>query len=277
MRNLLIFGGGYIGQAFIKCVKAYFTSILYTTRSPIVPTSILFDSKNPVSKHILQQTTHVLITIPPVEGIDLVLKYHQHDICRMPHLKWLGYLSTTAVYGDWHGAWVHEEMPLYPSCERAQQRLAIEYQWLKTAPVHIFRLAGIYGPGRSIFDRIQQQDYPFIFKKGHVFSRMHCDDIARTLHASMEYPCLGGRIYNLADDRPASTKDVLRYAAKLLGIKTPPIIAYEKAQISPFLQTFYNDNRRISNQRIKQELKIDLLYPSYKEGLIALLKPEQKT
>ena len=189
-------------------------------------------------------------------------------------LAWIGYLGTTAVYGDRQGGWVDEETPIEPTLARADRRARAEAAWLKSGlPVHIFRLAGIYGPGRNAFVNLKDGTARRIVKPGQVFSRIHVEDIATVLEASIARP-RPGAIYNVCDDEPAPPQDVVAHAAELMGVAPPPEQPYETADLSPMARTFYKDNRRVRNERIKRELGVRLAYPTYREGLAALLPIE---
>jgi nucleoside-diphosphate-sugar epimerase len=189
---------------------------------------------------------------------------------RAPNAAWIAYLSTTGVYGDHGGGWVTEESPLAPNTERGARRLAAERQWLALPqPAHLFRLAGIYGPGRNQLLTVVDGTARRIIKPGQVFSRIHVDDIAATLEASIASPN-PGRAYNVCDDEPCPPQDVVAYAAKLLGKPVPPDIAFVDAALSPMARSFYADSKRVSNRRIREELGVKLLYPTYREGLKAL-------
>ena len=226
----------------------------------------------------LAGTTHLLGSVPAEDAGDPVLACHGGDIARLKSLRWVGYLSTTGVYGDRDGGWVDEESMLRPTGERGRRRVAAEAGWLdlwhrNRVPVHIFRLAGIYGPGRSAFDSLRSGRAQRIDKAGQVFSRIHVEDIAAVLAASMARPNPGA-IYNVCDDDPAPPADVIEQAARLLGIAPPPLIPFEQAKLSDMARSFYADNKRVKNARIKEELGVDLAYPSYREGLAAILKSE---
>jgi nucleoside-diphosphate-sugar epimerase len=190
------------------------------------------------------------------------------------HISWLGYLSTTGVYGDTGGAWVDEESPLLPDTERGKRRLEAETKWLSLyrcagLPVHIFRLAGIYGPGRNQLVSVLDGTAKRIVKPGQVFGRVHVEDIAGVLEASINHPC-PGRAYNVCDDEPCPPQEVVSFAAQLLGKPVPPEIPFERAELLPMARSFYADSKRVSNARIKTELGYKLLYPNYRSGLMAL-------
>ena len=195
-------------------------------------------------------------------------------------LKWVGYLSTTGVYGDRQGGWVDENSELLPATERGRRRVQAEADWqsLHTAhslPLHIFRLAGIYGPGSNQLVSLLNGKSRRVVKQGQVFSRIHVDDIAATLEASLEKPN-PGRVYNVCDDEAAPPQEVVAHAAELLKRPPPPEIAFEEADMSPMGRSFYAESKRVSNERIKQELAVELAYPTYREGLSALLETVQR-
>ncbi|MEM1066115.1 MAG: SDR family oxidoreductase, partial [Pseudomonadota bacterium] len=195
-----------------------------------------------------------------------------------PHLEWVGYLSTTGVYGDHGGGWVDEHTALTPATKRGEMRRVAEAAWQALAvetglPLHIFRLAGIYGPGRGPFAKVRAGTARRIVKEGQVFSRIHVEDIAQVLAASIARP-KPGAIYNLCDDDPAPPQDVIAHAAELLGLPLPPAIAFEEAELSPMARSFYAESKRVRNDRIKEELGVTLHYPSYRDGLAALLAAE---
>ena len=225
---------------------------------------------------ILAETTHVLASIQPDEAGDPVVAELGAVLAALPRLRWVGYLSATSVYGDRGGNWVDESSPLDPAGARGRRRVAAEQAWRELhrragLPLHIFRLAGIYGPGRSALDAVRQGRAQRIDMPGHVFSRIHVADIVAALRASMARPDPGA-IYNLADDDPAAPEAVIAYACELLGVPAPPLISLADARLSPTARSFYDDNKRISNGRAKEALGLRLRYPSYREGLTALLK-----
>jgi nucleoside-diphosphate-sugar epimerase len=227
----------------------------------------------------LAGTTHLLLSVPPDAAGDPVLRHHAADIAALD-LAWAGYLSTTGVYGDRGGGWVDEEVALSPSGERGRRRVEAEAAWLDLwrrhgTPVHIFRLAGIYGPGRSALDQVRAGTARRIDKPGQVFSRIHVEDIAAVLEASMARP-RPGAIYNLCDDDPAPPAEVILHACRLLGREPPPLVPFAEAEkeMSAMARSFWDDNRRVSNCRIKEELGVRLRYPDYKSGLAAILAAE---
>jgi nucleoside-diphosphate-sugar epimerase len=224
---------------------------------------------------LLAEATHVLASVPPDPQGDPALDMFGAALARRTDLTWVGYLSTTGVYGDRQGDWVEETAPLVPTGERGRRRLAAETAWLDlwrihAVPVHLFRLAGIYGPGRSALDTVRAGTAQRVIKPGQVFSRIHVADIATALEASIERPNPGAA-YNLADDEPAPPDEVLAYAAQLLDVQLPPAVPFEAAQLSEMARSFYADNKRVSNARIKRELGVALAYPTYRVGLASLL------
>ena len=184
--------------------------------------------------------------------------------------EWVGYLSTTGVYGDHEGGWVDEDTELDPVSARGAARVAAEEAWRATGlPLHVFRLPGIYGPGRSALDRLREGTARRIIKAGQVFSRIHVDDIGRSLAASIAKPA-PGRAWNLADDEPAPPQDVIAFGAELLGMPVPPDEPFETADLSPMARSFYGESKRVSNRRMRMEL-VDPLHADYRAGLRAIL------
>lgn len=229
---------------------------------------------------ILRNVTHLLISTPPNDAGDPVFNIHGDDIRAMPNLQWLGYLSSTNAYGDRDGGWVDEDTPTRPTSQRGTRRARAEEQWMSLykedgVPVHIFRLAGIYGPGRSALDSVRAGVSRRIDKPGHAFSRVHVDDIVNVLRASLAKPN-PGRIYNVCDDNAAPSHELIKYACELLGLPVPPLMPYAEADLAPITRSFYADNKRISNERIKSELGITLKHPDYRSGLDACLEAEKQ-
>ncbi|MGR3792526.1 SDR family oxidoreductase [Vannielia sp. SX4] len=221
------------------------------------------------------RASHVLLNAGPTEEGDPFLS-EIGSILAETRPDWIGYLSTTGVYGDHSGEWVDEETPLTPSTRRGEMRLQAESAWQSLAathdlPLHIFRLAGIYGPGRGPFAKVRAGKARRIIKSGQVFSRIHVEDIAQVLAASMARPDPGA-IYNLCDDDPAPPQDVIAHAAELLGLPVPEAIPFEEAELTPMARSFYAESKRVRNDRIKRDLGVELLFPTYREGLAALLR-----
>jgi nucleoside-diphosphate-sugar epimerase len=208
-----------------------------------------------------------------------VLDLHAADVAALGEVAWAGYLSTTGVYGDRRGGTVDESSERIPASQRGRRRVAAEDGWLDLwrnhgIPVHIFRLAGIYGPGRNALETVRQGRARRIRKAGQVFGRIHVDDIVATLAASMARPDPGAP-YNVADDEPAPPDEVIAHACELLGVEPPPLQDFEtvKDSLSPMALSFYGENKRVSNRRIKEELGVALKWPTYREGLKGLLAP----
>ena len=211
---------------------------------------------------------------PGGDAVLRILIIIRHALARAPRLSWIGYLSTVGVYGDREGGWVDEDDAPLADSERGRARIAAEQAWCDFGretgkAVQIFRLGGIYGPGRSPLKQLREGKARRIIKPGQVFNRIHVADIAATLHASLDAPS-PGRIYNLVDDEPAAPQDVVSYAADLLGLAPPPEIPFEEADLSPMARAFYGNCKRVRNRRIRTELGVDLRYPTYREGLAAL-------
>ncbi len=239
----------------------------------------LFDWETPLPDPglILDDVTHLLVSTPPSDEGDPTFILHAEEILRLKNLKWIGYLSTTNVYGDRDGEWVDEASELRPSSQRGSRRKKAEDQWLSInspdLPVHLFRLAGIYGPGRSALDSIRAGMARRIEKQGHAFSRIHAEDIVNVLLASMAKP-QGGEAYNVCDDMAAPSHEIIAYACELIGRPPPPLIPFDQADLSPMARSFYSDNKRVHNDKIKSALGVTLKYPTYREGLKACQEAE---
>lgn len=285
--HLFCFGLGYSASALAETLLRQGWRVSGTCRSMekaarltaqgIAP--YLFERNQPVAAldHHLADVTHLLSSVPPDAAGDPVMDLHGDVLRAQRHFAWTGYLSTTGVYGDRDGGWVDEDSALEPSGERGARRLAAERQWLRLAPAaHLFRLAGIYGPGSSALDTVRAGRARNIVKPGQVFSRIHVADIVQVLQASIARPA-PGRAYNLCDDEAAPPADVILYACALLGVAPPPPIAFAEAALSPMARSFYDDNKRVHNDRIKQELGIKLLYPTYQQGLAEIFAAEQSS
>ena len=236
----------------------------------------VFDGTNadPEIADVLNDATHVLLSIPPTASGDPALSAFADSLARSPRLDWIGYLSTVGVYGDAGGDWVDEETPANPGSQRGRRRLDAENQWLAFGQrtgrnVMIFRLPGIYGPGRSAIDDVRAGTARRIIKPGQVFNRIHVGDIAGTLEAAIARPH-GTRIYNVTDDEPCPPQDVVAYAAHLLGLALPPPLDFATAELSPIARSFYSESKKVRNTRIKNELGVSLQFPTYREGLTAL-------
>ncbi|MDH4982595.1 SDR family oxidoreductase [Hyphomicrobium sp. D-2] len=238
--------------------------------------AFLFDGTQPNAAlgAALRDATHILLSAPPGPDGDPLLVQHRSDLEHAPNLKWIGYLSTLGVYGNSDGEWIDETTPPRATSARGQRRIASEAEWLAFgkrigATAQVFRLAGIYGPGRSAIERMREGTAHRIIKPGQVFNRIHVDDIAAVVCAAMERGAHD--IYNVADGEPSPPQDVITYAAELLQMPPPPEVPFEEADLSPMAISFYADNRRVSNQRIREALGVELKYPNYREGLRAIV------
>ena len=243
--------------------------------------SFAFDSLRPLADplHTLADVTHILVSVPPDDSGDPVFALHGQDFLRLPKLEWFGYLSTTGVYGDRGGGEVTENSELRPSSKRGSRRVLAEEQWMslfhaRGFPAHIFRLAGIYGPGRSALDSVRAGVARRINKPGHAFGRIHVEDVAQVLRASIDNP-MPGDVFNVCDDQPVPSHEVIEYACFLLGRAPPPMVDFEEANLAPITRSFYMDNRRTKNTKIKEKLGIALKYPNFKAGLDGCLAAEQ--
>jgi nucleoside-diphosphate-sugar epimerase len=280
--KLFCFGLGYTAIALARELAAEGWQVAGTTRDPDKQARLerdgievwRFDRDRPLERaeQALAGTTHLLTSIAPDEAGDPVLDHHGRDLLRCTSIGWAGYLGTTGVYGDRGGEWVSEADPTAPTMPRTRRRVRAEAHWLASGlPAHLFRLAGIYGPGpgRNALAAVRAGTARRIVKPGQVFCRIHVDDIVQVLRASMARSNPGA-IYNVADDEPAPPQDVVAYACGLLGVEPPPETPFDAAELSPMARSFYSDSRRIDNARIREELGVRLRYPSYREGLRAL-------
>lgn len=281
-KTLLSFGHGFSARALTPLLLEQDWRVIGTSRSEEKAVEIAGTGAEPRiwpganMEPALNAATHLLISAGPSELGDPVLNALRDDITRIaPNLEWAGYLSTTGVYGDHGGEWVDENTPLTPATKRGQLRVKAEADWqaIPKLPLHIFRLAGIYGPGRGPFAKVRNGTARRIIKKDQVFSRIHVDDIAQVLQASIQTPNPGA-VYNLCDNDPAPPQDVIGYAAELLGLPLPPAIDFETADMTPMARSFYAESKKVRNERIKDELGVVLKYPDYKSGLNALLAAE---
>jgi nucleoside-diphosphate-sugar epimerase len=280
LNHLLCFGFGFSARTLAARLDRWVWTISATSRDQegIVEIeaqgfhALPFDS----TLQIAPDVTHLLVSAPPDENGDPVLKLFQDQLQRLSkQLKWVGYLSTTGVYGDRGGDWVDEGSPPEPNTARGWRRLEAERDWLRLhkdfgLPVHLFRLAGIYGPGRNQLLNVSDGSAKRIIKPGQIFSRIHVEDVAGVLAASIAKPNAGST-YNVCDDEPCPPQEVVEFAADFLGLPLPPEIPFEDANLSPMAKSFYADSKRVSNTRIKTELGYRLIYPNYREGLRALL------
>ncbi|GER01741.1 NAD(P)-dependent oxidoreductase [Iodidimonas gelatinilytica] len=284
--RLFCFGLGYSARFLARHLQAQGWQVAGTVRSEPDRAALeaagiaafLFDGQAPMDaagRAMLADSSYILSSVPPDDEGDPVERYHRADLAALGDCRWVGYLSTSGVYGDHGGGWVDETTPPAPISRRAVRRLMAETAWRSLGdraglPVHIFRLAGIYGPGRSPIDAVRAGQARRIAKPGQVFSRIHVADIARALMASMARPRKGG-IYNLCDDCPASSSEVIAYAASLLGQDPPPEVPLDEADLSPMARSFYSENKRVRNRLMHVELGVELAFPDYKAGLASLL------
>jgi nucleoside-diphosphate-sugar epimerase len=279
--RLFCFGYGYSAESLVRRLSprdivaaGTRTSLAEAPAPDIELVTYKGDAPSAEVRKLLAGTTHLLVSIPPdLEG-DAVLRHYREDIAALPGLAWVGYLSTVGVYGDHKGGWVDEETPTRPTSERSLRRLQAEQAWLGFRDetgrrVEVFRLSGIYGPGRSVIDNLKAGTARRIIKPGQVFNRIHVDDIARVLTAAVDKDA-GHRIYNVSDDEPAPPGDVVAYAAELLGLPVPPALAFEAAGLGGMAASFWAESKRVRNTRIREDLGVELLYPTYREGLRAL-------
>ena len=291
MPHLFCFGLGYSARTLARRLALEGWSVAGTCRdreteaglAALGIEAVVFDRDRPLAgpEVALARTTHLVSSIPPDGEGDPVLDTHGDDLAHIEGLAWVGYLSSTGVYGDTEGAPVDEDSPVKPSTERGRRRVTAERAWRtlwedRGVPVHVFRLAGIYGPGRSVLDQVRSGRARRIDRPGHRFSRIHVDDIAAVLQASMANP-RPGAVYNVCDDAPAPHADVVAHAAELLGVPPPPLVPFEDAacEMSAIALSFWRDNRLVDNRRIKEELRVRLRYPDYRAGLRAILAAEE--
>ncbi|GLQ35448.1 NAD(P)-dependent oxidoreductase [Amylibacter marinus] len=277
-KTLLSIGHGYSAQAFARILLPLGWRIIGTTRDATGVQALRDSGIEPLVwpsadlSSAISQADCILSSVAPNGDGDPVLNAYGAELrAAAPTLSWVGYLSTTGVYGDHKGGWVSEETPLSPSTTRGVYRRDAEAAWAQLGlPLHIFRLAGIYGPGRGPFAKVRAGTARRIIKKNQLFSRIHVEDIAQVLAASIANPNAGA-VYNVCDDNPAPPQDVLGYAAQLLGVDMPVAEDFETAEMTPMARSFYAESKSVSNDRIKSELGVTLLYPDYKTGLKALL------
>jgi len=286
--NLFCFGLGFSAAHLVNAYRDRFSRVIGTTRSPekrdqLAANGIearLFGGGHDDERIVgdLAECDALLISASPEEGVDPVLQAYGDIIATSPRLSWIGYLSTIGVYGDQGGRWIDESEPANPGSKRSRERVAVEEEWLALGrrtgkPVQIFRLAGIYGPGRNAIRQLKAGTARRIIKPGQVFNRIHVEDIARTLLASMEKP-RNGAIYNVCDDEPAPPQDVITFAAERLGIAPPPEVSFEEADLSPMGRSFYGECKRVSNRLIREELGVTMAYPTYREAMRDLAQSE---
>ena len=281
-RRLLIFGLGYTGMALAALAEGRGWQVTATSRDPgrLRPPAgvalIPFDGAGPA----VLAATHLVQTAAPAEDGDPALARYGAEAAAAPHLRWVGYLSTTGVYGDRDGGWVDEDTPPAPTGDRGRRRIAAEDAWAAACArcaVDVFRVAGIYGPGRSAFDDLRAGAARRVLKPDHLFGRIHRDDIAAAVLAAMAQDRPPGRrVLNLADDEPAASADVTAEAARLLGLEPPPLIPYADALpgMGAMARSFWAENRRVRSAKTQAALGLRWAYPTYHEGLRAILQQE---
>ncbi|MDR4307143.1 SDR family oxidoreductase [Chelatococcus sambhunathii] len=284
MKRLVVFGCGYSAKRFVELHGTSFDAVDATSRSPDGAAKLaaegfsahVFDGSpaSPELARAVAAATHVLVSAPPDESGDPVLRGSGEALSDAGALEWIGYLSTIGVYADADGGWVDETTLPESDSERGRRRVEAETAWLafasrKSAALQIFRLAGIYGPGRSAIENLRSGTARRLIKPGQVFNRIHVDDIAAAIAAGIARPEIGP-IVNVTDDEPAPPQDVIAYAAELVGLPVPPDIPFEAADLSPMARSFYSSNKRVANRVLRRELGVDLAYPTYREGIAAL-------
>lgn len=279
--HIFCFGLGYVGTAVCEALLHKGWTISGTVRSEDKRAAleskgfeVFFDQTvgHDAVLKALSRASHILVTVPPSAGGDPVFDAYHSVLSSLKTVHWMGYLSSSIVYGDAQGAWIDEDTPVKPNNQRGERRVKAEQDWLGSGfACHIFRISGIYGPGRNALVKIKNGTAKPVLKENHVFCRIHIDDIVASLIASMKRPNAGS-IYNLTDDEPAASQDVIRYAAQLLNITSPEAVRIEEADLSPMALSFYDGCRRLTNDKIKNELGVTLKYTTYREGLAALVK-----
>ena len=285
--GVFFFGMGYSSLASARAIHQTIDSdipIAGTTRTEEKAEELadsayrihVFDGESPGATldEDLGKATHVILSIPPDEHGDPALIQHRASLDAAKNLQWIGYYSTVGVYGDFGGAWIDESAGTNPINRRSRQRVETEHAWRDYAasrglPLMILRLAGIYGPGRSAFDKLRDGTARRIVKPGQVFNRIHVEDIGRVTALAAARKLAG--TFNLADDEPAPPQDVIAHAAGLLGVPVPPEVPFDAAELSPMARSFYGESKRVANRRIKQELGVRLAFPDYRAGLAAIL------
>ncbi|CAN5178825.1 SDR family oxidoreductase [soil metagenome] len=282
--KLLVLGLGYSAGFFAREALARGWEVTGTVRSADKAARLSHDGIRTlvfdgfaVSSFLakaIAEAEAVLVSVQPGETGDPALERLSGELKAAPNLRWIGYLSTIGVYGDHGGAWIDETTAPRPSF-RSQVRLAIERDWLALGessgkPVQIFRLSGIYGPGRNPIVKLREGKATRLVKPGQVFNRIHVDDITGVLMASLEHPRQGA-IYNVTDDEPAPPQDVVSFAAALAGLAPPPETPFDPLRLSPMAASFYGENKRVANALVKRELGYSFRYPTYRDALPVLL------
>lgn len=282
-RTLFIFGLGYSAHQIAARLSAQGWHIAGTSRTSEGCQQLeengwqafVFDGErgNASVAEALKTASHILLSIPPGQAGDPAYLHFSDVISASPSIEWIGYLSTIGVYGDSGGAWVDEETPAEPGSERGKRRLDAEMSWQSLGSaskkaVSVFRLPGIYGPGRSAIEDLRNGRARRLVKSGQVFNRIHVDDIATSVIAAIDANMSG--VFNVTDDEPAPSHEVVDYAARLLGVDAPPKIDFETADLTPMARSFYSECKRVSNSKLKRDLGVSLAFPTYREGLQAI-------
>ena len=272
--KLIVFGGGYSGQRIASVGRGLGLTVLCSRREKgSKGADFIFNSDQEFSNEIIEGATHVLSCIPPLlSGKDPVLSQIKAQLLNAKNLEWVGYLSTTGVYGDTKGEWVNENTSPNPQQERSVRRFSCEKEWLETnLPIQILRLPGIYGPNRSTFESLLNGTTKRIDKPGQVFSRIHVDDIAGAVFFLINLYSQGKNptVVNVADDLPTNNLEVIDFAAKLANKSLPPSIPFEiaKKSMSPMALSFWQENRKVDNKLLCQKLGYSLIYPDFRSGL----------
>lgn len=282
--NILILGLGYSAGFFARAALARGWEVTGTVRSAEKAAELSregirtlvfggFAVSSALAKAVAEADA-VLVSVQPAEDGDPALGPLRAALMAAPNLRWIGYLSTIGVYGDQGGAWIDEATLPAPTNARTRQRVEIEEAWLQLGrdsgkPVQVFRLSGIYGPGRNAITKLRGGTANRLIKPGQVFNRIHVDDIAGVLMASLAQP-RNGAIYNVTDDEPGPPQDVITFAAELTGLEPPPEIPFEQARLSPMAASFYGESKRVSNALVKREFGYAFRYPTYREALRTL-------
>ncbi|WP_298840409.1 SDR family oxidoreductase [uncultured Roseobacter sp.] len=281
-KTLLSLGHGFSARALAARLVPQGWRVIGTTRSEEKAEAIRQTGVAPLiwpgsdlSEHLRAADALLISAGPGPDGDPVLAECRAAVEAAASGFEWAGYLSTTGVYGDHHGGWVDETAALTPATKRGQARVEAEAAWrdVPGLPLHIFRLAGIYGPGRGPFAKVRSGTARRIIKEGQVFSRIHVDDIAQVLEASMRRP-RPGAIYNVCDNDPAPPQDVLAYAAELLGVPLPPTVNFDEADMTPMARSFYAESKKVRNDLILNELGVELIYPDYRTGLQQMLAQE---
>tara|TARA_B100001057_G_scaffold35638_1_gene32253 strand:- start:149 stop:997 length:849 start_codon:yes stop_codon:yes gene_type:complete len=275
MNNLLIFGYGYTANYLNKIIESDFDNIFVTSREPskinknLIAQTVNFNDSSSILSNSENNITHIICSIPPdLNGDPAFLKFHK-NLKKLSSLKWIGYLSATSVYGDHDGKFVDENSELKSNNQRGLNRILAEEQWLKFCDennilLNIFRIAGIYGPGRNIFERIKNNEYKLVIKPNHFFSRIYIIDLIHCIREAM-LRCEYTEIYNVSDDLPSNIQDVVKYICDKIEIEKPDIINFEKLE-NEMTRSFYKDNKKVNNRLIKKKFNISLKFPTYREG-----------